>query len=924
LAIEPEIVTRKKRIDIRLKSLGWIIKPYQAGLDISILTNHAVEEYPTESGPADYALFVEGNLLGVIEAKKVTVATINALEQAKRYAKGFALTVGNWDGYVIPFLYSSNGELVSFLDIRIKQNISRSIAEFHTPEAMKELFARDYNKAELWFSANPITNPFLRPYQKKAIESIEETINLGKRKMLVAMATGTGKTFTAVNCIYRLLETKEFKRILFLVDRKALAAQSAISFAAFETSQGNKFNQEYEVYSQRFKKDDLEEGEKFDIGVLPNEYLTNPNETKTFVYVCTIQRMAINLLGKEAVFSDEDNDHDDESDTDKMEIPIHAFDLIIADECHRGYTSKDTNVWRSVLDYFDAIKIGLTATPAAHTIAFFDKPVYRYLVDQAIIDGFLVDYEAIKINSNIKINGLFLKEGEQVGNIDTTTGQLQIEGLEDERAFNATDVERKITAPDSNKKIIAEFAKYALAFENEKGRFPKTLIFAVNDIQHTSHADQLVAICKAEFNRGDDFVVKITGNQNVDRPLQKIKQFRNRPEPKIVVSVDMLSTGVDIPALEYIIFMRPVKSRILWEQMLGRGTRLCTDINKDKFTIFDCFNGTLIEYFKDVTNFKFDEVSSNTIPIAEIIRRINDNEDRDHNVNVFIKRLRRIEKSMNSEAREQFSVYIPDGDVGRFADRFPAIIKSDFTSTMKILNNKEFQKLLVHYKRARKTFVVAYNAEDEVSSQILFEAEEKYLKPDEYLKAFSEFIKNNTAKIEVMKIVLQKPKDWSTSVLKELRQILAQNNFAEKDLQKAHRIVYQKDLADIISMIKHAVWDEEPILNINERVDKALLKITKGKSLTDEQFQWIDYIKEHLIQNLTIELEDFEHTPIFERHGGLTKFKKLFKDNYEKLIRIRFIVTDCRYTSLPLVKFVKNRDNKHDNKIRFIKATIFK
>jgi type I restriction enzyme, R subunit len=884
MAIEPEIVTRKKRIDTRLKRLGWSIVPYKIGLDTSRLKAHAVEEYPTATGPADYALFIDGKLLGVIEAKKVTVATINALEQAKRYAKGVIHTVGNWNGYMVPFLYSSNGELVSFLDVRIKQNISRSIAEFHTPEAMNELFARNSNTMELWFKNNPLNNPFLRPYQEEAIEAIEETIVSGKRKMLVAMATGTGKTFTAVNSIYRLLETKEYKRILFLVDRKALAAQAAISFAAFETPKSNKFNQEYEVYSQRFKKDDLEEGEKFDVGVLPNEYLTKPDAGKTFVYVCTIQRMAINLLGQDAIFPDDTNDHDDDSDTDRLDVPIHAFDLIIADECHRGYTSKDTNVWRSVLDYFDAVKIGLTATPAAHTVSFFGNPVFRYTIEQAVIQGFLADYDAIKINSDIKINGLFLKEGEQVGQVDTLTGQQQMEGLEDERVYNATEVERKITAPDSNKKIIQEFAKYALAFEKEKGRFPKTLIFAVNDLQHTSHSDQIVKICKEEFNRGDDFVVKITGNQNVDRPLQKIKQFRNRPEPKIVISVDMLSTGVDIPALEYIIFMRPVKSRILWEQMLGRGTRLCPDINKDKFTIFDCFNGTLIAYFKDVTNFKFEGVGSDPVPIAEIIRRINDNEDREYNVNVFVKRLRRIEKSMSSEAREDFALYIPDGDVGKFADRFPNLIKKEFTKTMKILNNKDFQKLLVNYKRPKSTFVIAYNAQDEVSSEVLFEVQEKYLKPNEYLKAFSEFVKKNKVKMEAMKIILQKPKEWKTSVLKDLRHVLAQNKFAEQDLRRAHKIVYQKDLVDIISMIKHAVKEEEPILNINERVDNAILKVTKGKSLSNEQLQWIEYIKEHLIQNLTIDLEDFEYTPIFERHGGLSKFKKLFQNNYEKLI----------------------------------------
>jgi type I restriction enzyme, R subunit len=660
--VESEKVTRKKRIDPRLKKLGWTVTPYRLGMNTSELSAHAVEEYPTDNGPADYALFVEGRLLGILEAKKVTTATINTLEQAKRYSRGLVHSIGTWNGYMVPFLYGSNGEQFGFLDVRSDRNIGRPIADFHTPKALKELFTRNFDLSIRRLEDTPNSGDFMRPYQKKAVDEIEKAIESRKRKMLVAMATGTGKTFMAVNSIYRLLKSGVAKRILFLVDRKSLAAQTAVSFASYTTPTGLKFNQEYELFSQRFKKEDFEEGDKFDINVLPNEYLTKPDATKTFVYVSTIQRMAINLFGKDAVFEDEQGDSDEE-EGDKLDIPIHAFDIIIADECHRGYTSHATNVWRTVLEYCDAIKIGLTATPAAHTVAYFGSPISRYPIEDAILDGYLVDYNAVKVNSDVRMKGVFLKEDEKVGKVDVRTGQLSIENLEDERVYDATKIERDITAPDSNKKVIKEIAKHALEFEKERGRFPKTLIFAVNDVNHISHADQLVQICKEEFNRGDDFVVKITGNPNVDRPLEKIRKFRNRPEPKVVVSVDMLSTGVDIPALEFIVFLRPVKSRILWEQMLGRGTRRCKDISKDSFTVFDCFDGTLIEYFKDVSNFKFEGPGKPTVPIGEIIRRIDNNEDRDYNINVLVKRLRRIEKSMSSEARADFAAYIQDLDI---------------------------------------------------------------------------------------------------------------------------------------------------------------------------------------------------------------------------------------------------------------------
>ncbi len=399
---------------------------------------------------------------------------------------------------------------------------------------------------------------------------------------------------------------------------------------------------------------------------MPNAYLTEPDDAKTFLYVCTIQRMAINLYGREAV-TEEDEETSD-GDFNKLTIPSHAFDVIIADECHRGYTSKETNVWRSVLDYFDAVKVGLTATPASHTAAYFGAAIYNYTLTDAIEAGHLVDHDAVAINSDVLMNGAFLREGEEVGLIDTETGRELIDRMEDEREFTTTEIEEKITSPDTTQKIVSELKTYADAFEAKYGRFPKTLIFAANDLPHISHADRLVTVCQQTFDRGDDFVTKITGNPNVDKPLKKIKQFRNRPNPKIVVSVDMLSTGVDIPALEFIVFLRPVKSRILWEQMLGRGTRKCNDIGKTHFVVFDCFNGTLIEYFKNSSyNFPIDPPGSDTVTIKELIDKIYNNEDRASNAKRLVKRLFRIDKSMSGKAREDFSKFIPDGDMEVFA-----------------------------------------------------------------------------------------------------------------------------------------------------------------------------------------------------------------------------------------------------------------
>jgi type I restriction enzyme R subunit len=371
---------------------------------------------------------------------------------------------------------------------------------------LDEMLTRDLD-SEIEALATVPQNLLMRPYQTEANTAIEQAIRDRKRKMLVAMATGTGKTLTMVNEVYRLMKSGTARRVLFLVDRKALAAQALRAFASFEAEPGLKFDKIYPVYSQRFQQSDLDENSTWDPNVMPNSLLTSPKLGDAFVYVCTIQRMAMNLLGGEGALTIGDETVD--ADIEQLNIPIHAFDLIIADECHRGYSAKDMSVWRTTLDHFDAIKVGLTATPAAHTVAYFENLVYRYEYDRAVREGHLVDYDVVRVRSNVRMNGVFLGEGEQVDQVDPETGTRQLDLLEDERSFDATEVERKITAPDSNRKIIEELKAYADEHEQEHGRFPKMLIFAANDLPHTSHADQLVDMARDIFGRGDSFAAKI-------------------------------------------------------------------------------------------------------------------------------------------------------------------------------------------------------------------------------------------------------------------------------------------------------------------------------------------------------------------------------------------------------------------------------
>lgn len=870
---ELERKTRKKRIDPKLDASGWKLPTKGTKL---IHKPHRTEEEETANGPADYALWLDNHVVGIIEAKKVTLGPQNVLTQAARYARGLQGGSYNFDGHRCPFLYSTNGEVIWFHDVRHELERSRQVARFHTPAGFKEMLDRDFDAVSEALVNLPHDHPKLRPYQKEANAAVDQAVADRKRNLLLAMATGCGKTYTLVNQVYRLMKSGVAKRVLFLVDRRALAAQAVRAFAAFEAEPGIKFDKIYEVYSSRFQTEDFGEDEKFDPKVLPQKYLTDPQPGHAFVYVCTIQRMAMHILGRNAIFGLGDEPIED--DTKKLNIPIHAFDVIVADECHRGYTAQEMSTWRSTLDHFDSIKIGLTATPAAHTTAYFKHKVYEYPYERAVRDGYLVDYNVVSIRSEVRMNGLFLKEGENVEVVDPTTGTSKLDTIEDERQFETTEIERKVTAPESNRKIVEEIRKYALEHEERLGRFPKTLIFAVNDLPHTSHADQLVDLARDAFGRGDAFAAKITGR--VDRPLQRIREFRNRPNPGIAVTVDLLTTGVDIPDLEYIVFLRPVKSRILFEQMLGRGTRKGEKYpDKSHFTVFDCFDGTMLAYFKKATGITAEPPVKPTRTIKEVVDDIWANKDRDYNIGCLVKRLQRVDKEMSGQGRDAFAVWVPDGDLAKFARELPGKLHDDFTTAMGLLRNPDFQDLVVNYPRPERVFYKAPEQNDTVSSEWLVrDSTGQEYKPEDYLVAFAKFVADNESEIEAISILLGRPREWSAEALTELRQRLEYSpyRFSVDNLQKAHELRHHKALVDIISMVKHAADEEQPLLTAAERVERAFAKVTAGVTFTDPQQQWLDRIRQVMQANLSIDREDFEYQDALSAYGGWGAARRVF------------------------------------------------
>ncbi|MDC0680281.1 DEAD/DEAH box helicase family protein [Sorangium atrum] len=659
-----------KRIESRLVAQGWTVANYAPELPVADYpAGLAIREYPTEIGPADYALFADRRLLGIVEVKRLIKDPRDALVQAGRRARAIG-TPFNFRGIYVPFLYAIGDEEIWFHDIRSTAERPRQLAEFHTPAALTEGLGHDLDAACAKLAATPNANEKLRPYQRQANAAVEKAIAAHTRRMLLTMAAGTGKTFTAVNQVYRLLTAGVVRRVLYLVDRRVRAKEVRQAFAAAGLST---FDEIYEVYGQSIRS-------------IPVSYLLAPDAAKSFVYVCTIQRMAQNLFRKDAV-SDDDAEEAEADDAEELNIPVHAFDLVVADECLRGYGSARQSLWQATLDYFDAIKLGLTATPPEYAQSRFGEIVFSYTRQEAVRDGFLVDCNLVVIRSGVKLDSALLEEGEDVELTEAEREQRRREPLENGRPYESAEFERLFTLSGANRNILEEIKNHALEHEARYGRFPKTLIFAVND----AHAEHLVRLARDVFSRGEDFAQKITGT--VDRPFQLIEQFRHLQVPAIAVTVDLLATGVDIPDLEFIVFLRPVRSRALFEQMLGCGTRRgMKHPDKSHFVVFDCFGGTLFDAFLKTTDITIERPADPSRSIVAIIEDIWQDRERAYNVRCLVERLHRIDKEMSRDEREALAAYVPDGDLATLARELEQRIAQDFTGVMTLLRSATFQE----------------------------------------------------------------------------------------------------------------------------------------------------------------------------------------------------------------------------------------
>ena len=514
--------------------------------------------------------------MGIVEAKRQSKDVSGSLEQAKRYSRGYSVTPdqldpgGPWDKYKVPFLFATNGRPflrqlatksgVWVLDGRRAENLSRPLEGWYTPEGLLAMLKQDIDKAEEQLKTESTEYLGLRDYQLAAIRAVESAIEKGERTCLVAMATGTGKTRTCIGLTYRLLKTRRFRRVLFLVDRSALGEQTA----------------------NAYKDARLENLQTFpDIFDLKELADIKP-DSDTKLQIATIQGMVKRIL-----FPSDENDVP----------PVDQYDCIVVDECHRGYLldremgdtefqfrdeSDYISKYRRVLDHFDAVKVGLTATPALHTTEIFGRPVFQYSYREAVIDGTLIDYEPpLQIVTKLAEDGMHWKAGEQMAVYNARAQTLDTVVLPDEVDLDIESYNRRVVTENFNRVVCAKLAEHI--DPNLEG---KTLVFCATD----NHADLVVRLLKEELAKRydgveDDAVLKITGA--ADKPLELIRRYKNERNPSIAVTVDLLTTGIDVPAICNLVFLRRVRSRILYEQMLGRATRRCDDIGKEVFHVFD-------------------------------------------------------------------------------------------------------------------------------------------------------------------------------------------------------------------------------------------------------------------------------------------------------------------------------------------------
>ncbi len=871
----------RELIDMQLREAGWTVDSssvrYGKGSRPQKSKNIAIAEWPTDSGPADYVLFVGLKPVAVVEAKRQNVDAAGAITQAQRYSEDFKIDSdantpgGPWSDYQIPFLFSTNGRGylkqlrtksgIWFQDVRQPTNHPRPLVSWYTPEGLKQLLSQDIAAADQKLESESSDYLPLRFYQQEAVEAVEQAIQEGDREMLIAMATGTGKTRTCIGICYRLIKAKRFRRILFLVDRTCLGEQTADALRDVRLENNQTFADIYDVKELGDIKPD----------------------TDTKFHIATIQGLVRRLL---------------ESDDGGSTLPVDQYDCIVVDECHRGYNLdqelSDSEIrfrdeadyiskYSRVIEYFDAVKIGLTATPAIHTLEIFggesNVPIYQYSYRQAVLDGFLVDHEPpLQIETKLAKNGIKWEVNEEVAVYNTGNQQLELFNTPDEIELDIESFNKRVINENFNRVICEELAKHI-----DPALPGKTLIYCVTDMHADMVVDELKKAFVKQYGEVDDAAVrKITGK--ADKPLQQIRRYKNEKLPNVAVTVDLLTTGIDVPAICNLVFLRRVRSRIMYEQMLGRATRLCSDLygqGEDKacFYIFDCVD--IYSALESYTDMK-PVVTKPNISFSQLLEELAKTTNADDRIVIkeqLVAKLQRKKRTLNGKKAKTFeekSGVKPESLITQIREASPdAIVEwfADKTNLIEYLDKKTSGE-------GAKIFV-SDHADEVTQVSTGFGKDNK--RPKDYLEEFREFVTGNQDQIAAIKLCATKPRELTRQSLRELQLELDKNGFSETRLKVAWRETKNVEItATIIGYVRNAILDA-PLEPFEERVNRAMTNILASKSWTAPQRKWLDRIGKQFKENTLVDRDAIDQGQ-FKEFGGFNRLNKTFNGQLEELL----------------------------------------
>ena len=875
-------------IDEQLRMVGWEADTenirYSKGVRPTKGRKLAIAEFPTNStvgnrGYADYALFIGEKLVGIIEAKAIHKDIPSVIDyQGKDYPRCIReedekYVIGKWGDFKVPFTFATNGRPyleqyktksgIWFLDLRKPDNSPMALHGWMSPDGMEELLAADVDSRNKELKEMPydlLTDKDglnLRPYQLNAIKAAEEAVISGKQTALLAMATGTGKTRTVLGMIYRFLKTERFRRILFLVDRTALGEQAQ------------------DVFEEVKMEDLLTLDDIYNIKGLEDKTI----DKETRIHISTVQGMVKRIMYNNG----------------EAMPAVSDYDLLIIDEAHRGYIldkemcedevlyrdqREYQSKYRAVIEYFNAIKIALTATPALQTTEIFGQPVFKYTYREAVIEGYHDAPHELK--TKLSSEGIHYKQGETVTIYDPVTGEItNSELIDDELDFDVDSFNRQVITEPFNRAVLEEIAKNIdPESPREQG---KTLIYAVND----DHADLIVSILKdiyTQYGVDNDAIMKITGsvaNGNKKKIQEAIKRFKNEDYPSIVVTVDLLTTGIDVPSISTLVFMRRVKSRILFEQMLGRATRLCKEIHKTHFEIYDPVG--VYDALEDVSTMK-PVVANPATTFTQLLDSLQGMEDEAHvqnQINQVIAKLQRKKKNIDSKTMEHFIDMSGGMDPTQFVvdlqNRKPEDAKK------RLLAYYDLFKMLQESKTNGGRPVVISDKEDELISHTRGYGNQD-ARPEDYLDAFSNYVQTNINEIAALKIICTRPRELTRDSLKSLLLTLDREGYTVQQLNTAiSQLTNEEMAADIISLIRRYAIGSV-LISHEARIRKAVDRLRKAHTFTMQEQNWIKRMEDYLLNEAVLNVQVFDEDSRFKSQGGFAKINKVFGNKLESVV----------------------------------------